>query len=316
MVRRLVLLLLLVCFPVYAFGVPSITESNDYFSSFLSPSDKSYTQGVEIASIESFNESPSTLQELAALLPQIICGSFCPSNPDFIGIAVGQQMHTPHDRDSVTQDINDQPYAGWLYARLTRMNQLAGERISTSLYIGTTGPAALGEEAQNGVHQLLNQKKWMGWDNQIHNEVAFYLSHKRSFISNRFGNSFGGYFISSSESNAGTVYSSSIFKEELRLGYNLRGYNFDNKEFSIYTFIRPGVSLVAHNIFLDGNTYEDSYRVTKVPIVGSIEGGLGIEYYGYKILYTINFSSKDFDTQDDNIHGFASIRIEKLFNDN
>ncbi|MBK6705756.1 MAG: DUF2219 family protein [Caulobacteraceae bacterium] len=42
-----------------------------------------------------------------------------------------------------------------------------------------TGPSALGEEAQSGIHQILGAPQPLGWDSQLHDEFAFAVSFDR-----------------------------------------------------------------------------------------------------------------------------------------
>jgi lipid A 3-O-deacylase len=310
---KTILVFLCTLFASLAYAVPALNESNDYFSSFLSPSDENLTQSLEISSTRKYDDTYEWLRYAASLLPRIACGSACPRHPDLVGVGFGQQIWTPDDKHLTVPDPRDEPYAGWMYVRLTRMNMMPTERISTSLYVGMIGPSALGEQTQNGFHDILGQTHFEGWSNQLHNEPAFYLSHKRGFIDYRVGDAWGAIVLTTIEGNLGTVHTDTTLKEELRAGYNLRGYNLDNKEFSVYGFLRPRVSGILRNIFFDGNTYLDSVRVRKENFQAGLEGGVGVEYYGWRIMYILNFTTKDFETQDEAFHGTGSIRIEKLF---
>lgn len=312
---KYILIALTFLFAVNVYAAPALTESNDYFSSFLSPSDENLTQSLEISNTLSYEKTPSWIRDAATLLPSVACGSYCTKEPEFVGFGVGQQIYTPDSKYILVPDPGDEPFAGWLYARLTRMNQTPTERLSTSLYVGMIGPSAFAGEVQNGFHRLIGQTGYRGWGSQLHNEPAFYLNHKRGFIDWRSGGLFGVILMTHLEGNLGTVHTGISINKELRAGYNLRGYNLDNKEFSVYGFIRPGVSGVLRNIFYDGNTYLSSYRVRKENFIAACEGGIGVEYYGWRVLYVLNFSTRDFATQDERFHGTGGVRIEKLFED-
>ena len=41
-----------------ALAVPSIVESNDFFSSYIKPEDSNYTQGLELASTRPYADAP------------------------------------------------------------------------------------------------------------------------------------------------------------------------------------------------------------------------------------------------------------------
>jgi len=56
---------------------------------------------------------------------------------------------------------------------------------------------------------------------------------------------------------------------------------------------------VAHNIFLDGNTFRQSHRVDREPWVGDALAGIGITLGRWQVTYAHVFRSKEFSTQTD-----------------
>jgi hypothetical protein len=54
---------------------------------------------------------------------------------------------------------------------------------------------------------------------------------------------------------------------------------------------------VARNIFLDGNTFEDSPHVTKNPLVGDLQLGVAMTISGARLAYTHVFRTKEFEGQ-------------------
>ncbi len=69
-------------------------------------------------------------------------------------VTFGQQIFTPSDIDRTTVDPDDRPYAGWLYLGLGYNQNNDRWMDSTQLNIGVIGPAALGQEAQDFIHDL------------------------------------------------------------------------------------------------------------------------------------------------------------------
>lgn len=293
-----------------ALAVPSINEGNDYFSSFIKPSDRNLTNELELASTRKYEDTFSILQSAAELLPVVNCGTHCSITPQFIGFGAGQRIYTPDDKEPETIIEDDNPYAGWLYLKLSRINQVPDERISTSLYAGIIGPWAFGDEVQSEFHRLLGQSVFNGWDNQLKNEPAFYLNYKRGFVDYK-----TSYFmaLTDSEINIGTVHTDLSLRREVRFGYNLQGYNLENKKLSSYVFVHPEVKGILRNIFYDGNTFRDSHRVTKENFQAMVDSGIVFEYYGWQLMYHVTIQTKDYHEQDDNIYFYAGIRIEKLF---
>lgn len=298
-----------------ALAVPSIVESNDFFSSYIKPEDSNYTQGLELASTRPYADAPQILKTAASYLPEFCIGITCavPGPPDFIGFGIAQDIFTPRSRDIVELLPDEDPYAGYLYSRLTRLNQSEHYRISTSLYLGMIGPWSFAEYTQNWFHDLIHNKRFKGWDNQLHNELAGYLNYKRGFIDYKKEDYSWVMLLTDTEINVGTVYTDLSFRKEIRLGYNIQGYNLTNKNFSIYIYAHPEVKGILRNIFLDGNTFRKSAHVDTEHFQASIESGLTVEYYGWSISYYTDWSTKDYSQQTDKIHGYAGIRIEKFF---
>ena len=70
--------------------------------------------------------------------------------------------------------------------------------------------------------------------------------------------------------------------------------------------------LVGRNIFLDGNTFSDSPRVSKKYFVGDASAGLALTYGDYRITYSYNVRSKEFDGQG-KPSAFGSISLSTKF---
>jgi hypothetical protein len=82
------------------------------------------------------------------------------------GFSLGQEIYTP--RHNVREPVTgDRPHAAWLYGAV-QLQRLAGTGLqSFELRGGVTGPPALGEPVQNGVHRLLHNQLEAGWDHQL-----------------------------------------------------------------------------------------------------------------------------------------------------
>lgn len=63
---------------------------------------------------------------------------------------------------------------------------------------------------------------------------------------------------------------------------------------------------VAHNIFLDGNTFVDSRRVKKEPLVSDLQIGLVFDWSNTRISYSHTYRSKEFKNQPEG-HQFATL---------
>jgi hypothetical protein len=54
---------------------------------------------------------------------------------------------------------------------------------------------------------------------------------------------------------------------------------------------------VAHNLFLDGNTFEDSASVERTPFVADFQTGLSISAGDWRLAYTYVWRTEEFETQ-------------------
>lgn len=69
---------------------------------------------------------------------------------------------------------------------------------------------------------------------------------------------------------------------------------------------------MAHNIFLDGNTFRDSHDVERNILVGDASAGFSLTYGDYRMSYTLNARTKEFETQDQESI-FGSVTLTKRF---
>jgi hypothetical protein len=64
-----------------------------------------------------------------------------------------------------------------------------------------------------------------------------------------------------------------------------------------YFFVGVDGRAVAHNIFLDGNTWQDSRHVDKIILVGDLEYGAAVTWNRFRLAYTHVFRTREFKTQ-------------------
>jgi lipid A 3-O-deacylase len=127
------------------------------------PPDYDYTHGMRVSIVR-----PSAPAWIARTIGAPACsdapaiGSACLLS----GFSVGQEIYTP--RHNVPDPVaGDSPHAAWLFGAV-QLQRLAGTGLqSLELRAGVTGPAALGEPVQNGVHRLLHNRLEAGWDHQL-----------------------------------------------------------------------------------------------------------------------------------------------------
>jgi hypothetical protein len=119
----------------------------------------------------------------------------------------------------------------------------------------------------------------------------------------------------------GNVYTYLNAGRELRFGCNIRG-SFGvslirpagstrlsiGKDFSLFTFGAVNGRAIAHDIFLDGNTFTDSHSVDKESFVADLAAGLAINYKRVIVTWTQVMRTEEFRGQDGK-HSFGSIAL-------
>ncbi len=297
-------------------GTLSLAVENDSLSS---GADRNYTSGIKLAYV-SPSAGVSDWLRGTGNFTRALSGSA----PDFWGIAVGQSIFTPQDTQANPAPPDQHPYAGWLYMQLMvgaeedRDDGSAPRYLDTyELELGITGPSALGEEAQSGIHQILGAPHPNGWDSQLHDELAFAVSMDRRWrlpdlrLST---DALGGLEFDLTPSVGATL---GTLRTEARAGLTARiGWRIDNDygpprvrpslagvehfqggPLSWQIFAGVQGRAVARNLFLDGNTFQDSASVERNPYVADFQTGLSVSAGDWRLAYTYVWRTEEFATQ-------------------
>lgn len=306
-------------------GVFSLAVENDSLSS---GNDRNYTSGIKLAYVSPSEGVPDWL-EGAGGFTRPLSGA----NPDFWGIAIGQSIFTPQDINTVPAPSDQHPYAGWLYMQLMVGVEEPTNGARASRYLdtyelefGVVGPSAMGEEAQSGIHQVLGAPEPLGWDSQLHDEFAFAASYDRRWRAIRaFADVAGGLEADLTPSAGLTL---GTLRDEARLGLAARiGQRIDSDygpprvrpslagvehfaggPLSWSIFVGVQGRAVGHNLFLDGNTFEDSASVERRPFVGDVQAGFTISAGDWRLAYTYVARTEEFENQDE-LQDFGALAL-------
>jgi hypothetical protein len=80
-----------------------------------------------------------------------------------------------------------------------------------------------------------------------------------------------------------------------------------------YVFAGLDGRAVAHDITLDGNTFETSPHVSRQPWVGEAELGLAVMYHGVRLTYTQVVQTEEFHGQHGGLHQVGSLALSARF---
>jgi hypothetical protein len=295
-------------------GVFSLTVENDSLSS---GADRNYTSGIRLGYVSEAERVPDWLQGAGGFTRVL-----SDSEPDFWGIAVGQSIFTPEDISANPAPPDQHPYAGWLYLQVSvgaeedRRDGRTPRFLDTyELELGMVGPSAQGEEAQRGIHQWLGAPDPQGWDSQLEDEFAFAVSYDRRWRALRvFGDFLGGLeadLTPSAGASLGTLRTEARVGLAARIGQridsdygpprvrpSLAGVeHFRGGPLSWSVFAGVQGRAVGRNLFLDGNTFEDSASVDRNPLVLDMQTGISISAGAVRLAYTYVWRTEEFETQ-------------------
>jgi len=291
---------------------------NDLFGN----TDKYYTNAVQITwlskDLKRYKDD-IRLPEWSIPIIRAIPFSGDPESVHNVGLLLGQQIYTPSDIQAIYPSTSDQPYAGFLYGGLALHSKTDSKLDTLEIVLGVVGPAAKAELAQNTVHEIRHIPTAKGWDNQLHNEPAVRLAWNRKWrlSSMKLMDFFEYDLISHAGMTLGNVRTSGNAGGEIRFGYNIPkdfgsdviragagvsipvndGSRIGKTPFGAHIFASSQVEAVAHDIFLDGNTWQHSPSVHKENLVGEISLGFAFNFDMFKITYRHLFRTKQFDTQ-------------------
>ena len=231
---------------------------------------------------------------------------------------VGQSFFTPENHHASNPSLNDRPYAGWLYTGLDFIQDSDARQLtSLELLGGIVGSWALGRQVQNNVHALLGEQLVRGWNHQLSNEFGFTVSWERKWrFNHELGNGYSWEIIPDAGGTAGNVLTYAQAGILVRWGRGLKadwgpamvrpGYSGT----SYFSGDRTGVKLgwdfflgtqgraVALNIFLDGNTLQNSRSVSKEPVVADLIFGAELfSKSGFRFGFSLVARTPEFQKQ-------------------
>jgi len=323
-------------------AVPGVRELKNYPEVFnvyyendlFAGTDNNYTNGIKLSWVSAnladyINDPclPKWVRQLNRFSQTLQPGAFETRN---MVVSFGQSMYTPTDNARSDLIANDRPYAGWLYLGFAYNARNAREMDTVEIDIGMVGPASLARQSQNTIHDWRGIDRFNGWDNQLNNElgIQFVKERKNKVL-----------VISRADApkiDAITHYGFSLgnVKTYLNAGLEMRIGSYLPDDFGtspirpasdsnaplpinaarrlsnggIHAFVGVDARAVAHNIFLDGNTFSNSHSVAKEYLVGDVSAGIAWQWVGGKITYAQYWRSKEFRQQKDT-QSFGSLTL-------
>ena len=236
-----------------------------------------------------------------------------------VAFSLGQNLFTPANIHTPVAQLNDRPYAAWTYfsTALQARSTSTGPRAWLSVWgadLGMIGPAALGKQVQDLVHDSRARPRAAGWHHQLANEPGLNLFHQaklRWFTGQRHG--FGADAIGHAGFSLGNVSTYANAGATLRLGLGLPDdfgpdvirSGADTSQaggtpppWGAHVFGGFDTRLVGRDISLDGNTFARSQRVTREVLVGDFQFGLSLTFRRWTLCLSQVRRTPEFKLQD------------------
>lgn len=288
--------------------VPNLIDDTDEF----------YTNGAKIELSFDPHLAPALRERLAP------AGDWV--NPRFgVGLGIAQRMYTPRDLQR-TPFAREHPYAGYLY--LSFAFQRADDRRHDhfGLDVGVIGPSSGAGSIQKWIHNTFPDEIFpLGWETQLDDEPTINFNYTRTWKAPKakLGDSLEFELLPRAGFDLGTVSVAAKTEMTARIGLNLpkdfgpaalldfkdhtvSHTDAHDKDWSVYLYGSMGVDLVLHDVFLDGNVFQDSRSAQREALVHEFSFGLVARYKALYLGWSQHFQSERFELQG-STHAYGSI---------
>ncbi|KGO84917.1 hypothetical protein Q765_18990 [Flavobacterium rivuli WB 3.3-2 = DSM 21788] len=270
----------------------SIISDNDLYTSPIN--DQYYTNGIELIYRYLGN---SKNENVAKKITEF---------------RLGQYIYNPQSVRAADINVNDRPFAGYLFAEAGINTFYKNESVlKLNFQGGVVGPESYAEQLQRGLHKIIGYPTVQGWQYQITTTIAAQAqavySHK--ILSGRFHENVD--FHVQGELNVGTIWMGASvgpmmrisLKRELLPMYDsaLHGaaLNID-KELSrqqreLFLYINPVLNYQNYDATILGSMFNNNSPVTfpLIPFRFNAEAGVKYRYNNWTYSYSFNYRSKE-----------------------
>lgn len=298
----------------------SLVVENDWFTG----SDRDYTNGLRLEYVSAADHVNPWLRRLADAHPLIeLDGSELRQ-----GFALSHTIYTPEDITLADPPPDSHPYAGYLGLTGFATARSGNVERTAIIEIGLVGPGAGGKFVQQNWHRLLDGEIPQGWDTQLNDEIVFSLSGQR--LHRVQGPSIFGVetdAVVHAGASLGTLRTDISGGATLRIGRDLGAHYapprlrpalapsslFTPRErWGGYLFAGVGGYVVARDVFLDGNTWQDSRSVDKNTLTGDFQVGFALYLYRQRLAFTYVQRTEQFAGLSAP-HSFAAVSLSYAF---
>lgn len=281
-------------------SVIRITIDNDIIAPHAGrPDDHDYTHGTRL--LLSFAGVPGWAHRLTGNASACLSAEARRVGCIAGTLELGQEIYTPRI-DGFEPVPGERPYTGWLYVS-PGVHHISDTRVrSIRLLVGVTGPASLGEKAQDGIHSLLGEHERRGWRNQLRSEVGVAVAYDdRHVVERAVGGGVGAIALGWG-AIAGNVRTALHFDALARIGLRSnRAWSPDELEvrtpMRLYAIAGFRQELVVRDLFVDGNTFHESVHAERIPVVRDFVLGFGMRREAFAMEYRWVQRGREYEAQ-------------------
>ena len=304
----LALTLLIPAMPARAAGA-SGTFTTVFENDLFYRTDRDYTNGIE------FNWSPvgTAPEQLPEFLANMTPG-LLPRDTTRVNYSLGQLMFTPEDTAVYDPPLTQRPYAGYLYGALALTSVGPGTEEQLRVQLGAIGPSSLAADSQDLVHRIRGFALPQGWHTQLRDEPGLVVSYQvtKEAVSLALPGDFAFDIKANAGGAVGNVFDYASAGAVARIGIDMpndsgppqiepgrpSSYYYDPKpDLGAYIFAGIQGRAVARNLFLDGNSFQDSRSVEKENFVGEVSFGGALDFERFRLSFVHVIRSPEYKTQ-------------------
>jgi lipid A 3-O-deacylase len=301
----------------------TLQGENDAVSTLKGTSDQNYTSGLRLGWVSGTNQVPDFLERVGHAV-------YGDGGVQRISLDISQQIYTPRGTQLSIPDPHDRPYAGYLALNGQLITDTEDRRTVLGLSVGMVGPDAGGETVQNGFHNLIGDTPNRGWNYQLRDEPTIELLSAGTWrlpIDEFYGLETDA--LPMTQLGVGNVRDYVMGGVNFRLGQGLQSdYGVakiqpgqsgsdafkPTQDFAWYVFAGGDGQAVAHDMFLQGNTWRgEGPHVSMKWYVGEINAGAAIIWQGVRITYSQTWQTDEFHGQKGGLFNFGSLAASVRF---
>lgn len=244
---------------------------------------------------------------------------------------VGQYIYNPQSVRAEDINVNDRPFAGYLFGEFGINYYYTNESVlKLSVQGGVVGPEAGAEAVQKGLHKLIGYPTVQGWQYQITTTIAaqlgVYYSHK--ILGEHFKEKVDFHVLG--ELNAGTIWNSASVGAMMRIslkrplqamhssGLHNAVLNKDKESYKehreLFLYINPNVQYMQYDATILGSHFNDTSPVTfpLIPFRFNAEVGVKYRYNNWNYSYSFNYRGKELSNNVITGFYYGSIQVSYL----